>query len=157
MSRVMPTLEERLEGLIAFYQRELELPCYMCDGSGKRGGLRDCDCDRGVMRVDRHADIVSAPLLASCIVMMHEARTNEDFATADLVLNWAVNYVLAKAARELESVKDDPEAQERLASMLKKMMDVSPVELGTKLVGGALSQEEIDKLLGEKTEGGVNS
>lgn len=127
--------------------------CVFCDGTGQTEEadevVGDCDCEEGVLRVHRNADVIAAPLLASCVVTMYDAREGGDFATADLVLEWAVRYVSEKVKAELEHAQDNPEAREALVSMVKNLADSKPVELGTKLVGGALSQEELDDLLAD--------
>jgi hypothetical protein len=191
----MPTIEEKFEGLIEFYQQALEQPCLCCNGSGKKVtlGLRtvecwrcegtgkeeegtslervcgvclgarkvdepelkesvsDCDCDGGVLRVHRHADCVSSPLLALCMMAMKEARDGGDFATADQILEYAVRYIQDKVVSELEFANEHPEAKEQMVQMFQKMTDFKPAER-LSLVGGALSQEELDELLAEESK-----
>ena len=151
----------------------VEIDCPHCDGSGRRGrgtsfsivcplcegscktqkGKEvevDCDCDGGIVRVGRHAAPVASGALAGCVIEMSKAREAAEFGTLNAILDWAYVYVMEVVAEELKQAKANPQYAERTRAAIQRgIQGFEDEHTDCKLVGGALTQEELDKLLDE--------
>jgi hypothetical protein len=78
---------------------------------------------------------------------MHTAREAGDFDATNRILDWAMGYCTAAAQEALKRAESAPELAKEAVERFRKAGSPRPVDLGTKLVGGALTQEELDALL----------
>lgn len=130
--------------------------CSLCDGGGETKRPEevelDCDCDGGVIRVPRNAPQIVASVLAGCVSTMYAAREAAEFGAFNEVLDYAHAYVLECLAAEAKQAEENPDFFEATKAMIEKgMEEFVPEERGTKLVGGALTQEDLDQLFGDET------
>ena len=134
-----------------------EHECELCHGHGEytlpEPMTVPCECGDGVRHVGRYDPVVVSAVLNACISGMHTARECGDFDKTNRILDWAMGYCTAAAKEALQRVELDPGLAEEAMERFRKAGSPDPADLGTKLVGGALTQEELDRLLKEDDQG----
>lgn len=168
----MPTVEEQLEDLLINTTKAFTHKCWTCHGlkvvpdynsEAEEIQLNDgriatayaqkpChECgEEGIVIPKPHEHAVSNMVVCGAVGMLLRARASEDFDTLNRVLDWVVRFIAMQVETSPISIEESVAAFTRLIED-SPLNNPEPAKISLQ-ENGALSQEELDELLGEKTE-----
>lgn len=154
----MPTLEEKLDGMLTWVQDLAEHSCHYCDGHGCEAVLQldgswrfegpPCGiCDAtGRVRLDAETPPIAVGVYAAGMRAVIEARDGGDFDAMNRTLDWMWQYTLRRIVWEQASA---PEGA--MEAAVKRAAEIGMPNAVPKMVMTAerMSEEEIERLLAE--------